>query len=483
MINKKVKKNRLLALLPVSFALCILSSCGSSSNPNPEAEPATPDATVKTVTYVPTEELFPNPERGFYKQLNNTVALSETTLRNYRKENLSLILRLYYLKEFRNAPISNEVLAQMNRDMEVFRKSGLKAIVRFAYSEAIDEPDAPLATILQHLDQLKPVLEQNKDVIAVLQAGFIGAWGEGYYTTNNLNNDQARKAVLDKILEVLPAGRYVQVRTPGYKRNYTGVRNALAPEDAFGDKPVARIGHHNDCFMASADDYGTYEDVEADKKYLNTEGLYVPMGGETCPPDGVDPADCVKAQSEMRNLRWSYLNQDYYRGVNDNWAVQGCMDNIVREMGYRLTLQKGEYSEKHAPGSELSVTLRIQNSGYAPLFNPRKVELVLKSSDGKSVYTAVLPDDPRTWQPYTTAVVDVKAALPVELAPGDYKLYLFLPDPESTLHDRPEYAVRLANQNCWDETTGYNDLGVTVRVDASAELPRSNAAIHFNLKQ
>ena len=75
----------------------------------------------------------------------------------------------------------------------------------------MDEPDAPLSVILQHLDQLKPILQENKDVIAVLQAGFIGSWGEWYYTTNNLNNDAARKTIIDKILEVLPAERTVQV--------------------------------------------------------------------------------------------------------------------------------------------------------------------------------------------------------------------------------------------------------------------------------
>ena len=32
--------------------------------------------------------------------------------------------------------------------------------------------------------QLKPVLQKNEDVIFVLQAGFVGAWGEWYYTTH-----------------------------------------------------------------------------------------------------------------------------------------------------------------------------------------------------------------------------------------------------------------------------------------------------------
>lgn len=489
MINKIFKRNSLIALLPFCFILGI-TACGSDNHSDTDNGGSsngggTVTNPVKTVNYIPVNDLFPNPERGFYKYTDSkgTPALSEQTLRGYRQNNISLIYRLYYLGNFKDAPISDAFLSQIRKDMEVSRKAGIKIILRFAYSLAIEEPDASLATILQHLEQVKPILQENKDVIAVLQAGFIGSWGEWYYTTNNLNNDAARKAVLDKILEVLPAERTVQVRTPNYKRNYVGIKTAIRAEDAYSGKAVARIGHHNDCFMASVDDYGTYTDATVDKNYLNGEGLYLPIGGETCPPEGVDPADCDKAQSEMRNLRWSYLNEDYYRGVNDNWITGGCMDGIIREMGYRIVLQKGEFSEKHTPGSELSAVLTLQNLGYAPPFNPRKVELILRSEDGKTTYTASLPDDPRKWQPFKTATIEAKVALPQELATGNYKLYLFLPDPESAIHDRPEYAIRLGNRNCWEETTGYNDLGVDIQVDASQGLPASQSSIKFTLKK
>ena len=478
MKNNQIIKTFFSRALSLLF-LFIVSACGTDNTITEQGEGEAEGNNLKTVKYLPVADLFPNPERGFYRHTESFTPLSEITLRNYRKDNISLIIRVIYLKEFRNSPISADVLKQINDDLSTVRRAGLKAILRFAYSNSSDEPDAPLSTIIQHLDQLKPCFEKNKDVITVLQAGFIGAWGEWYYTTNDLNTKAARKAVLDKILEVLPKDRFVQVRAPGYKHDYIGNKKPLLAVDAFGDKAIARIGHHNDCFMAGIDDYGTYLDVIADKKYLNEEGVYVPLGGETCPPSGVDPADCSKAQSEMRNLRWSYLNQDYYRGVNDNWIVQGCMDDIIRDLGYRLALQKGEYSEKHAAGSELVANLSVKNLGYAPPFNSRGVELVLKSIDGADVYVAKLNEDPRTWQPYKLSKLTVKAALPKEIAAGDYKLYLFLPDSDVKLHDRPDYAIRLANKNCWDEATGYNDLGVTIKVDSSLDLPLSTSSTKF----
>lgn len=86
----------------------------------------------------------------------------------------------------------------------------------------------------------------------------------------------------------------------------------------------------------------SYQNVTEDKKYLGQEGLYLPMGGETCPPDGVSPADCSKAQEEMRNLRWSYLNSDYYKGVNDRWIAQGCMVKLNGRWDIVLSLLRAD---------------------------------------------------------------------------------------------------------------------------------------------
>lgn len=481
----KTKKKSLMARLPFLCCFLGLLSCGSDS-PSGDNGGGNGDVveSTKTTAYYSINDLFPNPERGFYKYSDSeaTPSLSEQTLRNYRKDNVTLLYRMYYLKDFKSSALSDAYLAQIDADMATVRKAGLKVILRFAYSSEESEADAPLSIILQHLGQLKSTLQKNADVIALMQAGFIGSWGEWYYTTNGLNTDAARKQVLDKILEVLPESRTVQVRTPNYKRVYVGSKDAMTEADAYTGKAISRIGHHNDCFMASATDYGTYTDATVDKSYLHNEGLYVPMGGETCPPDGVDPADCAKAQSEMRNLRWSYLNADYYGGVLDKWVTGGCMEDIIREMGYRIVLQTGEYTDAVAPGSALHAKISLQNIGYAPPFNPRNVELILQSGDKKKTYTATLTDDPRTWKPYKPITIDAQVMLPSNIVEGDYNLYLFLPDPESAIHDRSEYAIRVANQNCWDDTTGYNNLGMSIHVSKSAAASSSQSSIKFSLK-
>ena len=71
---------------------------------------------------------------------------------------------------------------------------------------------------MEHLDQLKPFLEKNKDLILVVQAGMIGAWGEWHSSIQGLeNSEETKAAVLEKLLSVVPVERNVQVRLPEFK--------------------------------------------------------------------------------------------------------------------------------------------------------------------------------------------------------------------------------------------------------------------------
>ena len=62
------------------------------------------------------------------------------------------------------------------------RAAGFKCILRFAYTKVQQATppynDAPLSRVLMHIEQLRPVVQANEDVVLVLQAGFIGTWGE-----------------------------------------------------------------------------------------------------------------------------------------------------------------------------------------------------------------------------------------------------------------------------------------------------------------
>lgn len=450
------------------LALCLLSagSCKSKDPVNNKVE-------TTNITYKPSNEIIPNPERGFYKysEITPTIggnALTQSQLDGYRSNNITLVYRIFYLKGFKNSALNQQALDIIAKDFVTARNGGVKLIVRFAYSSNENEPDAPLSIIKQHLDQLKPILQNNADVIYTVQAGLIGAWGEWYYTTNNLNNAGARAEVIKKLLEVVPTNRTIQLRTPAYKQQYFQRNTPLTYQEAFNGSEISRVGHHNDCFLASATDYGTYNNPTVDKAFLNKECLFAPIGGETCPPDGVAPANSTKAQDEMRYLRWTYLNDDYYNGVNNTWKIDGGMDNIKRELGYRFQLASGDFMTKTKPGGKFYSRILIKNLGYAPLYNERKVEIILKNISSGEKYKVRLNDiEPRFWQPQATNEIIVEAGIPQGIPEGKYNAYLNLPDFESSLYANSKYSIQLANENVWESSTGYNNLGVEINISAA----------------
>ena len=71
-------------------------------------------------------------------------------------------------------------------DIEAFfakvRMAGIKLLLRFAYelSPTLTGPSAE--TTLKHIRQLTPLLQRNKDVIYVLQCGFVGKFGEWHHS-------------------------------------------------------------------------------------------------------------------------------------------------------------------------------------------------------------------------------------------------------------------------------------------------------------
>ncbi|HQB27540.1 MAG TPA: DUF4832 domain-containing protein [Paludibacter sp.] len=428
---------------------------------------------LANVNYTPSQEIFPNPERGFYKytEINlgsGTGALTQSQLEGYRQNNISLIYRINYLRNFRNAPLNQTALNEIEQDFVTARDAGVKIILRFAYSGSESEPDAPLNIIKQHLGQLKPILEENVDVIYTVQAGFIGAWGEWYYTSNNLNTAEARAEVISKLLETVPKNRTVQLRTPAYKQQYFQRNTPLTYQEAFKETDISRVGHHNDCFLASLTDYGTYTNPTEDKAYLNEECLFVPIGGETCPPTDVDPANSDKAQTEMRYLRWSYLNEDYYRPVNDTWESDGGMNNILRELGYRFQLTSGKFFKSTKPGGKFYAKILIKNLGYAPIYNKRWVEIILKNNGTNEKYRLRLNEtEPRLWQPLVTNEIIAEGGVPADIPEGSYTVYLNLPDVDPTIYANPHYSIRLANEGIWEASTGYNKVYENLTISVS----------------
>jgi hypothetical protein len=406
--------------------------------------------------YVGTDEAFLNPERGFHRLV---LINDETDLRWVRDEGYVLVQGSSHLDTVRSAPITTELLAGLQRGLDAVRDAGLKIVLRFVYNDGFDE-DASRDWVLHHIGQLAPVWQANADVILVLQAGFVGAWGEWHSSTNHLLDDVAtQRTIVDAELAALPSDRMLQLRTPLLKAGMFGA-TPLSEASAFDGSATARVGHHNDCFLASDTDMGTYPDgeIEAWKTYLAQETRFVPMGGETCatnPPR----SECASALAEMERLHVTYMHQGYHPDVVAGWTAGGCRPEIDRRLGYRFVLRRAEFPETLGAGRSFRLRLVLDNEGWAAPFNPRPVVLVL--DDGTRREELVLDGvDPRRWAPGVETEVTAVLRVPDALPAGSYRVLLWLPDASASLRARAEYAVRLADDGIWDATLGANVLGV-----------------------
>ncbi len=175
---------------------------------------------------------------------------------------LTLVQTYVYLNSYVAGPIPSEKLAWLQTSFDELRRNGLKAVLRFAYERDMRGLVGPtLDRLLQHLEQLAPVIRRNSDVIFVMQAGFVGAWGEWHSSKHKIEADHAALGrIVAKVLEVLPSERMTQVRVPKYKRWVQPILGGFVqvdPTNAHTRIPAARIGFHNDGFLAGQTCGGT----------------------------------------------------------------------------------------------------------------------------------------------------------------------------------------------------------------------------------
>ena len=407
---------------------------------------------VATHSYAATGAAILNPERGFFTPYELPGSAGFSPVRATGNTLVHLNIRL---DDWRETDIPQDVLDDLQTNFNDIRDAGVKAIIRFAYNEGPypdSEPDASKAQILRHIEQLTPLLQTNTDVIAWLEAGFIGAWGEWHTSTNGLDNIIDKREILNALIAAIP-DRFVQVRYPA-----NIIEMYPKPEDAAS----ARVAHHNDCFLSSDTDVGTYErdgvvTIERDQAYLAELTRFTPMSGETCAP--FPPrSECTSALKEMALLHFSAINEAYHKGILRSWEEGGCLEEISNRMGYRLSLTTADFNEQVRPGGVLNLTVNLQNTGFASIINDHPIFVVLVGRDAIPPYKAKLDIDPRTWEP-GTATFTAKLHIPSNAREGEYQLALWLPDGYDSLQDNPLYTVRFSNENIWDESVGYNMLG------------------------
>lgn len=424
-----------------------------------------------TESFAESTDEFVNPERGFYDHNDlayYTTTSGPTALTYYSSEN-SLVFVKFLIQAFTNKDhISPNVLNCFSQVFNDVRAKGKKAIVRFVYTDT-DTGDAQPYRVLNHIADVADVLTQNADVIYVVQAGFIGRWGEwqkdnsncfSYIVSGSTVTDYDNyKAVSDALLAAVPESRQVALRTPYYKRFYlspssTGTWTPITSWD--GKDANSRFSFHDDGFCGNQWHVGTWGDSSpnsADKLMWYSQSAYLAVGGETASstsswdPDPDYYSPLVTALTAVQKQHMSYLNGEPSNYIMEAWNVHGYAEDIRKALGYRLSLSKAEigYSGLTA-GSPLIVRLTLKNSGAASVINQRPMKLVLLRSDGSSIVLMENLGDVRTVGAGETKEFVKLCELPENIASGD-RLALWLPDAYSSIQNRAAYAIRLVNDD------------------------------------
>lgn len=437
---------------------------------------------------------FPNPERGFYHPQEQVFKESQqesnflaSTIEAHRKLRRTLFLREYYLNNYREDYLPQYALNIILQDFETCRQAGGKLIIRFAYTSSQTTPyrDASPEWWAKHLEQLKPILAQGEDVISCVQAGFLGVWGEWYYSSQGTGGNikqQIKTDLINQLLDAVPASRAIQLRTPNYKQQYLNKDTVpLTPQEAFNGSPKARLGHHNDAILNDKNNMGTYVNRKRDMYYLNRDCRYLPNGGETDLTK--DQANATKiyndwstgkiAHDEFYYIHFSYINHAYSAYVLNKWKEEydangyAYYDIISAHLGYRFGVQQSSLPDSVTPNGNLPINLIIANTGYATPYNERHAYLVLKNET--DTLTFPLTSDPRFWASNEQTLIDEQLQVPANAQEGIYDVCLFLPDFAPNLAKDSRFAIRLCNEDCWEETSGYNNLHVQIKVSAKAD--------------
>lgn len=450
-----------------------------------------------TINYTPSSAIIANPERGLqkysitpsdYSTRQRASSLTLSQLRNWKNssDKVTVVFRYFLLDAFINQDINAVYLANMQKDFDNIRSAGMKLIIRFSYSDEYTAEDERLKTpqqatkaqILRHINQLTPLLQDNKDVILSHQAGFIGTWGEWYYTHSSefghedlISRDHwsNRKDILDAMLTATPAEIPLQVRYVGIKTRVYGPV-PLIPQTAYQNTPHARIGFFNDAFLNNWGDQGTYSVNSecqnpvgtAEYNYLSNETQFLPMTGET---NGLNPCNSgsrtkgSNAVNELNLTHWTTLNRDYHPDFWDGIRSSGHYDDILKNLGYRFVLKNSTVTED---GLNFDFNLELENVGYAQIFKKREAYLIFKNTADNSISSYKLNTDVRSWKNNISISETISPNLE-----GTFELFLWLPDEHSSLSTNSDYSIQCANINLWDAVTGYNSLQQTVQLKCS----------------
>lgn len=474
---------------------------------------------------------FHNPERGFRLEVTLNVTNGASMWNSneypdasiylkeqaevYKTENISLVQSYFYLTDAIGRELTEKDFQYMETFFDTLREMGLKTILRFAYETSnVNVQRGPTENdIITHTKQLRKILRENRDVILVVQAGFIGAWGEWHHSYHGLEkSDTTKRTILEHICVMVPGDRMIQVRTPD-------IKNLIEPSSPFFD----RISFHDDFIVAREHPWDggiskgkpAYKQITEESPYSLIDGE-LPWGAWSVEKDSnnintgwmIDGLETAlrlfehhytslsiihnykehSAKEKYSMVYWKEIpvtekflkehlmpySPAYFRKKDGSKVERNVFDYIRDHLGYRLELQKFKTKAQWDTTKPNRIELSLINRGFSTIFNDHPIYFVLVDALGHIAYRIRTQDNTWLWQPYRPKdklklplTHTIKADITIgkdNVEKGTYKIGLWIPDGAEHLMFDYRYAIRCANSDVewWvspDKKYGVNILG------------------------
>lgn len=386
----------------------------------------------------------------------------------------------------------------LRKTLQHARENGCTIALRFRYDANgyLNPEPATYDKMVEHIRQIEAdgLLEDYKDILAFVESGFVGSWGEHWGGKYCSFEDKAR--LLDLLLEIVPEEIPVTVRTPLTFTTWAGIEYENIDEYiAEPGSDAARVCLYNDGYMGSNSDLGTYHDRERDLKWVARQSVTSYYGGEfsgnlefaqqydTYLPENAIP--------EMYQTHLSYINSNIYQLYKDytfgaEYDVEG-VDNsayygetvwkFMRDhLGYRFVVRDSDLSGEVEQGGILTLQADIENTGFANPIMEQKAQLILEK-DGNYICTEV-DVDTRQWYSCTTASPEFQMRLPGGLEPGEWNVYFKLSVGDNTLSQAAMRSVQFANNGTWSSALGANYMGRFTVTESDDAAQRTDGAFY-----
>lgn len=363
-----------------------------------------------------------------------------------------MVFLAFDIDYFTTKSLSNTKLKELRTAFEEARKNGLKVVFRTAYgfystyewNGKYTDPDN-LEIVLDHIRQVSEIVNENSDLILVVQAGYIGAYGEWHTSSllgdNESENTIVRNTVLKCLLDNLDACIKVNVRRPRF------IRDAQS-----SGMDISRLGFHDDALLSSSSDVGTYDDKNYSREdELNWMDKNIPNGINGGEMSRLSPySDIDNAVREFEKIHVTYLNIDYNVEVLNKWKKlrfdgQNAYDYMERHLGYRFFIESSSQPKQINEKGKFALKLTMKNNGFATIYDKYNVDIIVK--DGDIIYSYPLKTvDLRNLDVDGVYKINARLNMPENFFNDSIRIGIRISDPNQALKDDVRYNVQLANE-------------------------------------